>query len=186
MISSKNKEKDMTGKVEATLIGSDRSSLATMSQASILLSFEGIVGDGHAGFTRGADSRTPWYPRGTIIRNDRQVSIVSAEELALIAKELHVPEVKPEWLGANLLLSGIPNLSLLSWVTRLVFSSGAVLSQLRENNPCSGPGKLIAAAYNQPDLISQFPKAAMHLRGLVATVELPGIIAQGDEVQIVN
>ena len=45
------------------------------------------------------------------IRNDRQISIVSAEELALIAKELHVPEVKPEWLGANLLISGIPNLS---------------------------------------------------------------------------
>ncbi len=176
----------MTGKVENTLIGSDHHSLATVNQPSILLSFEGIVGDVHAGFTHGADSRTPWYPRGTLIRNDRQVSIVSAEELALIAKELHVPEVKPEWLGANLLLSGIPNLSLLSWDTRLVFSSGAVLSQLRENNPCAGPGKLIAAAYNQPDLTSLFPKAAMHLRGLVATVELPGIIAQGDEVQVVN
>ena len=176
----------MTGKVEYTLIGSDHHSLATVNQPSILLSFEGIVGDVHAGFTHGADSRTPWYPRGTLIRNDRQISIVSAEELALIAKELHVPEVKPEWLGANLLISGIPNLSLLSWDTRLVFSSGAVLSHLRENNPCSGPGKLIAAAYNQPDLVSQFPKAAMHLRGLVATVELPGIIAQGDEVQVVN
>ena len=157
-----------------------------MIQPSILLSFEGIVGDVHAGFTHGADSRTPWYPRGTLIRNDRQISIVSAEELSLIAKDLHVPEVKPEWLGANLLLSGIPNLSLLSGDTRLVFSSGAVLSHLRENNPCSGPGKLISAAYNQPDLVSQFPKAAMHLRGLVATVELPGIISKGDEVQVVN
>jgi hypothetical protein len=176
----------MTGKVEYTLIGSDHHSLATISQSSILLSFEGIVGDVHAGFTHGSDSRTPWYPRGTLIRNDRQVSIVSAEELALIAKDLHVPEVKPEWLGANLLISGIPNLSLLPWDTRLVFSSGAVLSHLRENNPCSGPGKLIAAAYNQPDLVSQFPKAAMHLRGLVATVELPGIISKGDEVQVVN
>jgi hypothetical protein len=176
----------MTGKVENTLIGADHHSLATTNRPSILLSFEGIVGDLHAGFTHGADSRTPWYPRGTLIRNDRQVSIVSAEELALIAKELHVAEVKPEWLGANLLLSGITGLSVLHWDTRLVFSSGAVLSQLRENNPCSGPGKLIAAAYNQPDLASQFPKAAMHLRGLVATVELPGIIAKGDEVQVVN
>jgi hypothetical protein len=176
----------MTGKVESTLMGIDHHSLATVNQPSLLLSFEGIVGDVHAGFTHGADSRTPWYPRGTVIRNDRQVSIVSAEELALIANELHVPEVKPEWLGANLLLSGIPGLSVLPWDSRLVFSSGAVLSQLRENNPCSGPGKLIAAAYNQPDLANQFPKAAMHLRGLVATVELPGIIAQGDEVQVMN
>jgi hypothetical protein len=176
----------MTGKVENTLIGSDHHNLATTNQPSILLSFEGIVGDIHAGFTHGADARTPWYPRGTLIRNDRQISIVSAEELALIAKELYVPEVKPEWLGANLLLSGIPGLSVLQWDTRLVFSNGAVLSQLRENNPCSGPGKLIAVAYNLPDLASQFPKAAMHLRGLVATVELPGIIAQGDEVQVVK
>jgi hypothetical protein len=176
----------MTGIVENTLIGSNLSTLATVSQASILLSFEGVVGDVHAGLTRGADSRTPWYPRGTIIRNDRQVSIVSVEELARIAKELNVPEVKPEWLGANLLLIGIPDLSILPWDIRLVFSSGAVLSHLHENNPCSGPGKLIAMEYNQPDLASQFPQAAMHLRGLVATVELPGIIAKGDEVQVVK
>jgi len=67
----------------------------------------------------------------------------------------------------------------------MVFSGGVVLSHLRPNPPCTGPGKLIAAAYQQPDLASAFPKAAMDRRGLVASVELPGIITPGDTVEVV-
>jgi hypothetical protein len=34
--------------------------------ASLTLEFAGIVGDIHAGVTRRAGSREPWYPRGTV------------------------------------------------------------------------------------------------------------------------
>ncbi len=172
--------------VKSTLVGSDPETLATTRHDSITLTFEGVAGDIHAGYTRAADSRTPWYPRGMQIRNDRQVSLVSLEELAEVAAIMKISEIKPEWLGANIMISGIPNLSLLAWKTRLVFSSGAVLSNLRENNPCPGPAKLIAQAYDRPELTSLFPKAAMHLRGIVATVELPGIISLGDEIQVIT
>lgn len=172
--------------VKSTLVGSDPETLLTTRHDSITLTFEGVAGDIHAGYTRAADSRTPWYPRGTQIRNDRQVSLVSLEELAEVAAIMKISEIKPEWLGANIMVSGIPNLSLLAWKTRLVFSSGAVLSNLRENNPCPGPAKLIALAYDQPELASLFSKAAMHLRGIVATVELPGIINLGDEIQVIT
>lgn len=162
----------------------ESSTLLTRRQASISLTFEGVAGDVHSGFTRGADSRTPWYTRGTPIRNDRQVSIVSVEELELIAQQMQLPQILPEWLGANLLVQGISGLTLSSWSTRLVFSRGPVLANLRENNPCIGPGKLIAAAYSDPDLAQLFPRAAAHLRGLVAVVEHPGDIYPGDLLRL--
>ena len=42
------------------------------------LGFDGIEGDLHAGYTRKSGSREPWYPRGTEMRNERQLSIVAA------------------------------------------------------------------------------------------------------------
>ena len=176
----------MSAIVKSTLVGIDLTTLLTTRQESVTLTFEGVAGDNHTGYTRGADGRTPWYPRGTQIRNDRQVSLVSMEELAEVADKMNIPEIKPEWLGANILVAGIPGFSMLPWRTRLVFSSGAVLSNLHENNPCTGPAKLIAQAYNQPELASLFPKAAMHLRGIVATVEFPGEIRVGDEIQAIS
>jgi MOSC domain-containing protein YiiM len=128
-------------------------------------------------------SRTPRYPRGTQIKNDRQVSIVSAEELAQIQAALGVPELRPEWLGANLVLQGLPKLTQLPPSTRLYFAQGATLVVAQSNAPCTNPGKLIRDFYNQPGLETQFPKAAFGLRGVVAYVEKPGLIAEGDAVQ---
>ncbi len=175
----------MKGLVLDVLVAGSKQTLQSESVRSILLDFAGVTGDVHYGFSRAADSRTPWYPRGTPIRNDRQVSLVSQEELALVATALGVPALEAPWVGANLLLSGIADLTRLPWNARLAFSGGVVLSHLRSNPPCTGPGKLIAAAYQQPDLASAFPKAAMDRRGLVASVELPGIISPGDTVEVV-
>ncbi|MCI0693409.1 hypothetical protein L0337_15565 [candidate division KSB1 bacterium] len=49
--------------------------------------------------TRLSDARTPQYPRGTEIRNDRQVFIVSAEELAQIATAMKLPEILKQLAG---------------------------------------------------------------------------------------
>lgn len=174
----------LNGKIEAVLVGQAAQSLVTTRQPQIELNFEGVMGDKHAGFTRRADGRVPHFPRGTVIRNERQVTLVSVEELVEVAATLNVPEVLPEWLGANVLVSGLPRLTLLPIGTRLFFSSGAVLVVSGENQPCTGPGKVIQAQY--PQLIksaSLFPKAALHKRGLLAVVELPGQLAAGETVR---
>ena len=83
--------------------------------SAITLNFAGIVGDCHSGLTRKSDSRTlRLYRRDTDIRNVRQLSLLSVEELAEVAAAMDIPEVKPEWVGANLVTSGIPDLTLAS------------------------------------------------------------------------
>ncbi len=74
----------------------------TRAVDELRLGFEGIEGDFHAGHTRRSGGREPWYPRGTEMRNERQLSIVAPDELAMIAERMDLAEVKPEWIGANL------------------------------------------------------------------------------------
>jgi len=173
-----------SGKTLAVLIASDKNSMLSTRQPEVSVALAGFNGDKHAGFTRHADGRTPYYPRGIEIRNDRQVSIVSNEELEQVALALAVPQVLPEWLGANLLLAGIPNLSLLPPNTRLIFQRETVLVVQYENNPCTGPGRELSKAYQRSELESEYTKAAFHLRGLVACVERPGVIQEGDPVVV--
>ncbi len=173
----------LTGTVTETLLGSDADSLVTTAQPEIHIGFEGVLGDRHAGLTRRADARVPHYPRGTPIRNSRQVSIVSSEELRVIAQALGLLRLPAAWLGANLVVGGIPHLTRVPTGSRMFFPDGSALAIEGENLPCSGPGRVIAA--NHPGLsASLFPKAAMHLRGLVAWVERPGVIHAGDRVEI--
>jgi MOSC domain-containing protein YiiM len=174
----------LTGKVLGAYLGQDPHSLVTTRQPQVKVTLEGFEGDKHAGITRPSDGRTPHYPRGTEIRNDRQVAIVSIEELDQVAREMGLPQILPEWLGANLLLGDIPKLTRLPPSTRLFFSQGAVLVVEHENLPCSGPGRVIQNQYARNDLESLFPHAALHRRGLVACVEKTGIICEGDAVRV--
>lgn len=145
----------------------------------------GFAGDRHAGLTRKADVRDKDVPRGTEVRNDRQVTIVSQEELARLAHTLDVPDIRPEWLGANLCLAGLDDLSHLPSGSELKFGGGAALRIEAQNRPCKVPGEAVQAAYPQrAGLGSAFPKAALGLRGLVATVHDPGRIAVGDPVEV--
>ena len=151
----------------------------------VRVTLEGFEGDKHAGLTRRSDARTPYFKRGTIIRNSRQVTLVSLEELAEIAAAMNLPLIEPEWLGANLLLSGLPNLTFLPPSTRLFFPQEAVLVVEGENEPCRGPGNVIQNRYpDVPKLANKFPKAAVHKRGLLAWVERAGMIKTGDRVTI--
>jgi hypothetical protein len=148
-------------------------------------SLEGLAGDRHAGFTRRADARVPHYPRGTEIHNSRQVSLIAEDELAAIAAYMDVPVIEPEWIGANLVLRGISNLSTLPPMTRIYFPDLAAIALEGENHPCIYPGKAIQRHY--PDRLGigkQFPKAAYHLRGVVGWVERAGMIREGDTVRI--
>lgn len=151
------------------------------------LSFEGIAGDYHAGYTRRSGGREPWYPRGTEMRNERQLSIVAPDELALIAGRMELAEVKPEWIGANLLIEGVPQLSMLPAGTMLFFKGGVTLKVDGQNVPCRIAGRSIAenarvADHEAGSLL--FPKVARRLRGVVAWVEKPGRIEAGEDVSV--
>ncbi|MGE5700977.1 MAG: MOSC domain-containing protein [Clostridia bacterium] len=170
--------------VLGVLIADTPSSFITRSVPNITIELGGIPGDRHYGVLRPADSRQSIYPRGTMIANRRQLSIVSTEDLQQIAENMGIPEIRPEWLGANILLSGYPALTSLPQGARLLFPDGTGLISERENLPCIGPGNIIARMYNQPKLAPQFVKVAHKLRGIVCSVEREGTIFEGDSVQI--
>ena len=69
------------------------------------LRLSGPEGEAHGGLTRPSCSRvTAQYPRGTEIRNTRQLSIVSAEDLARIARNMGVEGLDPHLIGASICL----------------------------------------------------------------------------------
>lgn len=149
------------------------------------LEFGGIAGDRHFGMVFAADSRQPMYPRGTLILNRRQISIVSVEECSLIAKELGIESISPESLGANMLLSGMTDLTLLPRGARLLFPSGAGLICEGENKPCIHAGKMVQQDYpSRSKLDAAFVIKAKKRRGIVCSVERPGKVQQGDKIRV--
>ncbi|MEP3430414.1 MAG: MOSC domain-containing protein [Roseibium sp.] len=173
----------LTGSVEGVFRTKTTDDFQTESTDSLELTFEGIPGDRHAGFTRESGGREPWYPRGTEMCNERQVSILSVEELAVIASRIDLSELKSEWIGSNITVSGIANLSLLPPRTRLVFAGGLVIRVDGDNAPCRVAGQAVAEANPDRDgLDLLFPKEAKRLRGLVGYVEKPGVVKAGEVV----
>jgi len=171
-------------RIVAVLIADQPDRLVSRRVTEVEVTLEGLRGDKHAGFWRAADGRTPQYPRGTPIRNDRQVSLVSREELELLATRLGIRAIEPEWLGANLLLEGVPELSLFPCGTRLRCAAGVVFVVQAENMPCLGPGRVLAEQLGRPELTQEFPRAALHLRGVVAVVEHAGTLRAGEAVTV--
>ena len=145
------------------------------------LTFDGIPGDFHAGPTRKSGGREPWYTRGTEMRNERQVSILAPDELRTVASRLDIPEVKPEWIGGNMLLEGIESLTMLPPRTLLFFDNGVTIKIDGDNGPCRASGRAIASQFEgRGDIETMFPKQAQHLRGLVGWIEKPGTVSVGE------
>lgn len=171
----------------AGLFTAANNDFVTAATQTLALDFSGIANDFHNGLTRRSGGREPWYPRGTEIRNERQLSIVAADELADIARKMEVPEVRPEWIGANLVLEGVARLSMLPAGTMMFFKSGVTLKVDGQNIPCRLAGRSIARHAGMADEDAGsllFPKMARRQRGLVAWVEKPGTIAAGEEVSL--
>ncbi|MDX8511709.1 MOSC domain-containing protein [Mesorhizobium captivum] len=151
------------------------------------LGFDGIEDDFHAGATRRSGGREPWYPRGAEMRNERQLSLVAADELAIVAERMGLREIKPEWIGANLLVEGVPHLSMLPAGSLLFFKGGVTIKVDGQNKPCRVAGQSIAEHARAADHDATallFPKTAKRLRGLVAWVEKPGVIKVGEEISV--
>lgn len=180
-----SKKIEIEGYIESVLIATNPQILLSSQIELAKITMEGFDGDNHAGITMSSNSRTPHFRRGTVIRNSRQVSLVSAEELNQVAQALKIPHLLPEWLGANLLLSKVPNLTQVPPSTRLFFPQEAVIVIEAENFPCIGPARLIQEQFPDiPNLAAAFLKHAMHKRGLVAWVERAGFIQAGDTVRL--
>lgn len=155
--------------------------------AELALGFDGIAGDFHVGATRRSGGREPWYPRGTEIRNERQLSIVAADELAIVAERMGLVELRPEWIGANLVLEGLPSLSMLPARSLLFFKGGATVKIDGQNQPCRYSGRSITENAGMADIEAGallFPKSAKRLRGLVGWVEKPGRVVPGEEISV--
>lgn len=157
----------------------------------LVLSYEGIEGDFHSGNTRNSGGREPWYKRGTEMRNERQISLLSVDELAQISSNMGVDAVDAGWIGANLILDGIPNFSYLPARTLLFFEGGVTLRVDGYNAPCRLAGGSVAehvgvdapdGDFTKTDMALSFKNAAHMKRGLVAWVEIAGVITAGEAV----
>jgi hypothetical protein len=157
--------------------------LASAPAERLVATFDGIAGEDHGGALRPSCSRvTALYPRGTPIRNVRQLSVVSEEELDQIAAAMGVERLDPTWLGATLVLRGLPDLTHVPPSSRLQAPSGATLVVDMENRACVLPGREIET--HLPGAGPRFKAAAQGRRGVTAWVEREGEIAPGDTLRL--
>jgi MOSC domain-containing protein YiiM len=178
--------KKAEGKIEGLFSTPDVNSFETTPRESLNFTLEGIPGDRHAGFFRASGGREKKeYHPGTVIRNNRQWSALSVEELQMIAERMQLNELNAGLTGANLLISGLsdfthtPSLSLL----KINGDQGAVLVVYGENKPCLHPHKLMEERTGKK-IETPFTKAAASCRGLVGWVEKAGEARIGDAVEL--
>ncbi|MFT7107942.1 MAG: hypothetical protein ACJAVT_002472 [Yoonia sp.] len=156
-------------------------SLRSASAKEAQLTYAGIPGETHGGLTRPACVRVrSQFPKGTEIRNARQLSVMAAEELAEIAADCGLGDFDPANIGASLVIAGIPDFTHLPPSSRLQFLDGSVIVIDMENRPCHLPAKVINADF--PGAGDKFQTAAVGKRGVTAWVEREGHIQVGDKV----
>lgn len=175
---------DITGRI--TWLGrvADQSaSIRSVPLEEMALTFAGLEGEIHAGRTRPSCSRvTAQHPEGTEIANVRQLSILCAEEMAKTAAAMGLSSLAPEWLGASIVVSGIPDFSHVPPSSRLQAQSGTTLVIDMQNRPCQFPAKEIEKEY--PGHGKGYKPAAEGKRGVTAWVEREGPLRLGDRVRL--
>jgi hypothetical protein len=175
----------MIGKLVSVHIGAENT-LSKAAHTSVMTELDGFVGDRHKGFSRIAYEGDT-EPEGTVRRNNRQWTGVSIEELATITAHMDLRDpLTSETLGANLCVEGIPDFSRLAKGDRLIFPSGATLIVENYNPPCSDMSIKIAETYTTnsgtPIQRTDFSRQAKRIRGVVGSIDVPGIINTGDEI----
>ncbi|QEE36393.1 MOSC domain-containing protein [Octadecabacter sp. SW4] len=179
------KPTDITATVTwlGAIMDDDLTAMMAQSYDRIDLTFAGVEGAFHAGLTRPSCSRvTAQYPKGTDIRNERQLSIVSEEELALIAADMGVNRIDPARIGATMVIRGIPDFTHVPPSSRLQAPSGATVVVDMENRPCIFPAKSLDVVH--PGKGKAFKPAAKGRRGVTAWVAAQGAVAVGDTLTL--
>lgn len=161
----------------------ERLVITSQPLTEMALTFAGFDREVHAGLTRPSCSRvTKQHPKGTEIRNVRQLCIVSAEEMAEVARDMGLSAMDYAWVGASLVLEGIPDLTHLPPSSRLQGPDGVTLAVDMENLPCQEPAVTIDKAL--PGQGKGFKRAAEGKRGVTAWVEREGVLRLGDTVRL--
>ena len=164
-------------------VNNRESSIQSNSSLSLNLCFGGVEGDSHFGLTRSSCVRVEeLYPEESTIRNVRQITVVSVEELDLIAKEMGMNYIRPEWLGANIVIRGVPSFTLIPPSTRLQFHSGGTITIDLLNQPCNFPAREIEKQH--PGKGKLFKSAAHNRRGVTGWVEQEGSVKIRDTVKV--
>lgn len=185
----------LIGTVEKLMVNCPPDDKVAADRVQIYCSLHGIEGDKHATPVRDTSgvreremfNRPKTEQRGTVV-NWRQWSGVSEDEMMLLAEKYGLPVTKEvarrlaELVGANLLVSGIPNFTRLPGTSLLAFPSCSWLV-ISENLPCKGVGDQIERAYPQAKA-TDFPRLAMGIRGLVGMVFEAGAINVGQPIEV--
>jgi MOSC domain-containing protein YiiM len=122
------------------------------------------------------------HPEGTEIRNTRQLSILSAEEMAQIAQNIGVEHLDPILLGASIVVEGIPDFTFVTPGSRLQAPDGTTIVIDVENGPCNFPAREIekdAEGHGKA-----FKAAARGKRGVTAWIEREGTLSVGDKLRL--
>lgn len=154
-------------------------SLRAEPTGAVDVTLDGFPGEDHGGPTRPSCVRVKTqYARGTIIRNVRQLTILSAEELAATAAAMGLEAIDPAWVGASMIVEGIPDFTHVPPSSRLMSDSGVGLAIDMENRPCVLPGREIEQ--EAEGFGALYKPAAKGRRGVTAWVEHGGHLAVGD------
>lgn len=165
------------------VVADRKAALSARPVERMMLHFTGPEGEAHGGLTRPACSRVKaLYPRDTAIRNTRQLSILSAEELAMIAADMGLVALDPALVGASMVVSGLPDFTHLPPASRLLADSGASLAVDMENRACTLPARPIEQRH--PGYGARFRRAASGRRGITAWVEAEGPVHPGDRLRL--
>ncbi len=175
---------DQLGQITWIGVTEDRSAtLRSVPLQSANLGFDGLQGEDHGDLTRASCARVrDLYPVGTEIRNARQLSVVSEEELETTAEAMGVARLDPADIGASIVVRGISDFTFLPPSSRLQAPSGATITVDMENRPCHLPASPIDESH--PGHGKRYKTAAKDRRGIVAWVERPGLISVGDTLRL--
>ena len=146
--------------------------------------FGGFVGESHFGVTRPSCVRVrSQHKQGTTINNVRQLSVMSAEEIADIAEKMGLEDIDPTLLGASLILEGIADFTHVPPSSRLQSATtGATLMVDMVNRPGVLPGREIEMEHE--GFGAKFKPAAVGKRGVTASVEREGLLEIGDVMRL--
>lgn len=161
----------------------DRPDIRSQAVQEAFASYAGFEEDYHAGLTRKSCVRVKsQHPEGTEIRNVRQFSIVSAEELAAIAAVIGLETLDPFLLGASIVVEGIDDFTHVPPNARLQAANGTTIVVDMQNGPCNFPAREIEK--NAPGHGKGFKAAAKDRRGVCAWVEREGQLKVGDTLRL--
>lgn len=161
----------------------NRPNIRSEAVETVHASYAGFESDYHGGLTRASCVRVQkQHPKGTEIRNTRQLSILAAEEIAEIGAEIGVAVLEPALLGASLILNGIPDFTFVPPGSRLQAPDGTTIVIDVENGPCNFPAQQIEQ--DAPGHGKAFKAAARGKRGVTAWIEREGRLSLGDTLRL--